>query len=1138
MKKRFTGSKMIFTLILFIPFFNGIAQDTNILKTGFLNPPHESKPLVWWHWTGSNVTKEGITKDLEWMKRTGIGGFQAFDVVIGGGQTIDKKVKYRSPEWFELIRHTASEADRLALDMTLVTAAGWSETGGTWVKPKEAMKKLVWSQTKLAGGKKFNGILPQPPSVNGAIRNLPKIPNFFGGDQKETFYADYAVLAYKTPEAELQTVMPKITNHKGEEINPKALLDDDLTTKQELDTPKTGSPVYFQYEFAKPQTIRSFSMCIGGAGGFPSRIMRAGYLQVSDDGKNFKTFQFLPGVQHDIRSLPVRTFSFPEVRGRFFRVVFVKGSGITTIGGPDDTGGFGMPETAPATFDLMEAIFSPVAKVNRWQDKANYAPLFDFSTITTPVTTGASILKMGDIIDLTSKLKPDGSLEWEVPKGNWTVLRLGYSLTGATNAPAIEEATGFEVDKFSKEHLESYMDQWSKPIKEALGDLYGKSLKYFLVDSYEAEAQNWTESMTSEFKKRRGYDPIPYLPVLTGRIVESAEVSDRFLWDYRLTIADLLVDNHYAAITEFAHKQGIKTYGEVAGISMPVIQDALRNKNAVDIPMAEFGMGQGLGVNGSWTSPADLDTQKAYGGANERLNAHQSDVREAASAAHIYGKKVVGAESWTGGGYEAPADLKFIGDYWCSQGINQIIFHTSAHQPLDTKPGNTMVGTHFHRNITWAEQAKPFVDYIARNQFMLQSGRFVADIAYYLGEDIPVVVPYWEKLRNEAPSGYDYDFVNTEILNRFEVQNGELVLPSGMRYKVLVLPEKTTMTLAVLNKITELVKNGAVIVGPKPEKSPGLAAYPNADSEVALKANEVWGGADGKFIYQNNFGKGKVFWNTPLSGIFGEMGLKKDVDYTMPHTNTKLSWMHRKTENADYYFLLNMRNQVEDLEVQFRIEGKIPELWYADKGITKPLAYKIVNGITSVQLHLEPQESVFVVFQEPALQQEVTLTEKKSVDLMNLDGSWTVHFPEDLGAPKTITLDKLISWTNHKEDGVKYFSGTASYVKDFEVKKSWIASNSSLVLDLGKVKDIAVVSVNGVEIETLWKAPYQVDISKFVKSGTNTLEIRVTNQWDNRIIGDEKLPKEKKILQSTSGFGVSKELKESGLMGPVSLMSK
>ncbi|MEO8254331.1 MAG: glycosyl hydrolase, partial [Flavobacterium sp.] len=473
------------------------------------------------------------------------------------------------------------------------------------------------------------------------------------------------------------------------------------------------------------------------------------------------------------------------------------------------------------------------------------------------------------------------------------------------------------------------------------------------------------------------------------------------------------------------------------------------------------------------------------------------------------------------------------GDYWYSQGINQLIFHTSAHQPLDTKPGNTMVGIHFHRNITWAEQAKPFIDYLSRTQYLLQEGRFIADIAYYLGEDIPAVVPYWEKLKNEAPEGFNYDFVNTEILNRFEVENGELVLPSGMRYKVLVLPEKSTMTLNVLAKIKELVKNGATIIGPKPVKSPSLSGYPNVDNEVFLQANELWGGTDGQFIYQNNFGKGKVFWNLPLKGILGAMNVEKDIDYTKPHTDTKLSWTHRKTEDSDCYFLLNMRNQMEDLEVQFRIQGKIPELWDATNGTIIPLSYEINdNGITSVQLHLEPQQSVFVVFQKEAKKNELILTEKKEMLLGKLDSSWQVHFPQESGVSNQVMMNKLISWSNHEDDVVKYFSGTAIYTKDFEIKKEWINSNQSIILDLGVVKDIAEVYVNDIKIGTLWNIPYHLDISKVIKKGKNRLEIKVTNQWDNHISGEDKAVKEKSLNDNPI------QLKESGLIGPVVLKLK
>ena len=328
-----------------------------------------------------------------------------------------------------------------------------------------------------------------------------------------------------------------------------------------------------------------------------------------------------------------------------------------------------------------------------------------------------------------------------------------------------------------------------------------------------------------------------------------------------------------------------------------------------------------------------------------------------------------------------------------------------------------------------------------------------------------------------------------------------------------------------------LVNAGANIVGPKPEKSPSLVGFPKVDMDVATEANELWGQADGQYIYQSNYGKGKVFWNAPLVGVLGQLKVIQDVAYTKPSFDTKLSWIHRKTAAADYYFLLNMRNHAEELEVKFRIDGKIPELWYADRGIAQPVSYKIENGITTIKLHLEALESVFVVFQKPALQNEAIIAKSKSRNLLKLNNNWKLTFTDPKNVSKQVVFDTLQSWTNHTDEFIKYFSGTASYSKDFELKSP--ISNSTLVLDLGKVKDIASVILNGKEIETLWKAPYVVDISKAVKVGKNTLVIKVTNQWDNRIIGDSKLPQEKKILSSAPAFGRSPSLKPSGLMGDV-----
>jgi hypothetical protein len=1110
------------------------AADT--LEAGFRNPPDAARPRTWWHWISGNVTKEGITKDLEWMKRVGIGGFQAFDVSLGAGQNVPNKLTFMTPEWLDAVRHTAAEADRLGLEMTMVTSAGWSETGGPWVKPEEAVKKVVWSELRVSGGQKFTGKLPTPPSVNGPIRNLGRTSWSMGGGAAKpdpTLYRDVTVLAYRTPAAEGDMVSqkPTVTTSFGT-IEPTALWDDDLTSKVAVPVPSAEKWPWIQYEFAQPFTARAFSMAQAQSGVFGSSEVRAGRVLVSDDGRAFRTLLSFPGPQHDIRALPVRTFAFPATTARFFRIEFVPGGGLSTVGSPPN------PTSPTATFGLTEAVFHAGARVHRWEDKANFAPLFNFDGLATPTLPASAVVPAGEVLNLTTNLAADGTLTWDVPPGNWTILRMGYSLTGAKNAPAVPAGVGFEVDKLSRKHLTSYYEQYTAPIKKALGPLYGKALGFWLADSYEADAQNFTDDLLSEFKTRRGYDPTPYLPALAGRVVGSAEVSDRFLWDYRRTLADLLAEQHYGAIADLAHRDGMRVYSEAAGISMPVIQDALLNKSKVDIPMGEFGMGQGLG-SGAWKAPADLDAEHAFRGASDRLNAHQADVREAASAAHTYGKPLVAAESWTGGAYEAPADLKLIGDYWNTQGINRFIFHTSTHQPLDTKPGMAMVGSHLHRNISWAEQAGPFLTYLSRNQYLLQQGRFVADVAYFAGESIPSGVPYWERLQPEPPAGYDYDFLSTDlVLYQLTVKNGRVELPSGMSYAVLVLPPTDRMTPKVLRKIRELVAEGATVVGPKPVASPSLSDYPAADAEVTALAAELWGDADGKLVFRHDYGKGRVFSNVPLAGVLAELNIPADLRHSKPHADTYLPWIHRRTADADIFFLVNLRNQTEPVNVSFRVSGKAPELWHPDTGAMEPASYRIENGLTTVPLNLLPQQSVFVVFRKSASTNVWEAPKRETARLTTLRGPWAVRFAPNLGAPETVQFDSLISWTAHPTDGVKFFGGTATYTKTLMADKTWFKPGERLLLDLGDVKDLAEVTLNGKPLGTLWKAPYRVDATGALKPGKNDLVVKVTNQWTNRITGDRSLPAGQKIL-SGSGFsfgGGGNALKPSGLLGPVAVV--
>ncbi len=741
------------------------------LEAGFLSPPESAKPRTWWHWTMSNVRQDGITKDLEWMKRVGIGGFMLADVNAGGGQDVEPKTPFGTPEWFDAVRFAASEADRLGLEMAIFSSPGWSETGGPWVKPNEAMKKLVWSETTAVGPARFSGQLAAPPSNIGQIGNTGS--TYYGGPSSAPpFYADSAVVAYPTPADEMDAAAahPMVTTNNGP-IDGTALLDDDLNSLVNIAAPKGGGPAWVQFTFPQPFAARAITL--GGKGGSANGIP-VGRVLASDDGIHFRTLVTLPGPQL-YRQGMVRTYAFPPTSALYYRIEMT-GAPL----GPAAT--MSQAPSAPAAlYTLSEAVLHGGARVHRWEEKAGFSFLFEYDSVPTPSVAPDAVIPRRALVDLTSRMRPDGSLDWDVPAGKWTILRLGYSLTGAKNRPATPAGSGYEADKLSRKYIESYYHGYFDPLEKALGPLFGKSLRYVMMDSWEAGTNNWTDEILREFRERRGYDPTPWLPALTGRIVDSPDASDRFLWDFRRTLADLWAESHYGTLADLLRKKGIGIYAEAAGVSLEMPEDTLLNKSKVEIPAGEF-----------WVH--DLHPRLMY----------LQDVRGAASASHIYGKPLVAAESFTGGGYESPYTLKKVADYWFAQGVNRLVFHTSAHQPLDTKPGNTMVGTHLNRNITWAEQAAPFMKYIARNSFLLQQGKFVADIAYLLDEGAPSTPPIWGMgTRPEPPEGFDFDFINADVLlHRLTAgADGRLELPDGMSYRVLVLPETTRMRPELLKKI-------------------------------------------------------------------------------------------------------------------------------------------------------------------------------------------------------------------------------------------------------------------------------------------------------------------------------------------------
>jgi hypothetical protein len=732
----------------------------------------------------------------------------------------------------------------------------------------------------------------------------------------------------------------------------------------------------------------------------------------------------------------------------------------------------------------------------------------------------ALAIRPSTVIDLTAKLRPDGSLDWTPPPGRWQVLRFGYSLTGVTNHPASPEGTGLEVDKLSAAHVREYLTHYLDMYQQASGGLMGRrGLTQLVSDSYEAGAANWTEELLAEFRKRRGYDPLPWLPTLTGRVVESAAASDRFLWDYRRTLAELIAANHYAQITRLLHARGMGHYGESHESGRVFIGDGMEAKRSDDVPMSAM-----------WTQRP---------GVNADQPGYNADVRESASVAHLYGQNLVAAESLTAGfgpWQWSPATLKPTADKELAMGLNRFVIHTSVHQPLiDKVPGLSLgpFGQWFTRNETWSGAgAKAWVDYLARSSFLLQQGRFVADIAWFYGEDSNITALYG-KIPPPVPAGYDFDYINADALvHRLSVADGELTTPSGMRYRVLALDRRSVqMSLPVLRAIRDLVAAGGVIAGAKPLATPSLA---DDEREFHALADALWGdGATGVHAY----GKGHVYAGMRLEAVLQALGVAPDFQYTQPAADTALLYVHRRLADGELYFVNNRRDRAESLEANFRVAGLAPELWHADTGRIEPASYHSVAGRTVVPLRLDPWDAVFVVFRAPAKTASRMLPEKTLASVATLDGPWNISFQPARGAPAEASFARLISWSERSEPGIRYFSGTGTYRHTLDVPAAWLADGAQLWLDLGSVHELAEVSINGHDLGVVWKPPYRLNVTPAVHAGANSVAIAVTNLWPNRLIGDAQPGVTSRYTFAVPSFyKADAALLTSGLLGPVRVL--
>jgi hypothetical protein len=1081
---------------------------TDPLAEGFRNPPNAARPRVWWHWMDGNITKEGIKLDLEWLHRVGIGGVTLFDAALGGKQVVDKRLVYMTPDWQDAIRYAVQTADSLGLDVTIATSAGWSETGGPWVKPADAMKKLVWSETIVQGGTPLTAPLAHPPTANGPFQQVALPGDPFTGHEpmKETFYADAKVIAYRLPDVESETKPEKVSIATGP-IDGASLADGVIAETVKLPALSADSQSWVRFDYAQPVTVRGVTVALAARPrGFLDTTPQA-HLDASDDGTAFRTVGPVTAGAFN-----QNTTAVGPVTARFFRVVFeppIPTGPLPALSGVAPGAAFPGPPpggsgAGPGGFPVSELVLHTEPVVNRFEEKAGFATVADYYAVATPEIDRSLVARPGDVVDLTSKMRSDGTLDWTPPSGRWRVIRLGYSLTGHQNGPAPIEGSGFEVDKLSRDRVRDYMNTFLSMYQKLLGPtLFGaRGVSATLSDSIEAGAQNWTDDILDQFTKRRAYDPTPYLPALTGRIVGSAEASDKFLWDFRRTIAELIAESHYKQVTESVHERGLKTYGEALEDHRPSLGDDMAMRRYADIPMGAM-----------WTMRKDAPPAATYA----------TDLRGAASVAHVYGRRMVAAESMTSAlalWDFAPRDLQRVADAEFALGVNRIVIHSSVHQPLVGKaPGLTLFifGQTFNRNETWAGQARPWVDYLARNAYMLQQGRFQADVAYFYGEESPLTGLYGETVVADAPEHYGYDFVNADIvLDLLSVEDGWLTTPSGMRYRALQLGGSSSrMTLPVLRKIAALVDAGAIVVGARPTGSPSLSDDPQ---EFARMADRVWG--SGKVTAQ------------PIERALSSVGLGPDFE-VVGVTNPPVMVLHRHLADGEVYFLSNRKGRPFSGDVAFRVTGRESESWDADTGSRHPLSYRIDGSRTIVPVSLEANGSALIVFRKKTASTQRMIAAPTETRLAAIDGPWTVTFQADRGAPATHDISGPGSWTESKLAGVKYFSGTASYKTTW----SWTPSGAGrVILDLGEFHELADVLVNGRVVKTVWKPPSRVDVTSEMKPGANAVEIRVTNLWVNRLIGDVQPGAEKVTFTVSAPYDANAPLRPSGLIGPVRVL--
>ena len=1076
---------LVFVLTLLC--IGAAAQDP--LKDGFTNPPRDSRPRVWWHWMNGNISKEGIRKDLEWMDRTGIVGFHVFDAGLDVPQVVDKRLAYMTPEWKDAFSYMLDIADSLKMEVSLPSSPGWSCTGGPWVGKEDAMKKLVWRTMEIEGGARVESALPTPFKICGFYQDIPLYPS---DPHRFDFYRDVAVIAVRLPEADRNMSALGVTASASDGSDVSALFDGSLSKACTV-RPGPDGIAWVMYAFPEKTAARSFFTCVSDKE--RNHFERA--LECSDDGISWQTL--LPELPRT--NTPVKTFDI-DASARFFRL-------RSTVAGQD--------------LDFSEFIVSPVVRVNMEAEKSGfYASAVIGNDWQTPPTGDA--VREEDVLDISGFCTGD-SLRWDAPEGRWRIFRFGWNLTGKRNGPASPEATGLEVDKFDAEAVARYYSDYLALYDDASGGRVGNIIKYIMLDSYEAKCQTWTAAMPEEFLARRGYSLLPWLPAIAGTVIGSSEKTERFLCDWRQTLGELLAEKHYDSIDSLLAARGLGRHTESQGYKRTFVSDGMDLKRHADIPMSEF-----------WVR-SDFHSSDFIS---------EADIRESSSVCHLYGQPVCAAESFTADGPKIyspakrawshhPGSLKPVADAAMASGVTRFIIHTSVHQPVDTlRPGLGLgkFGQWFTRQETWADEGRVWTDYLARSSWMLSRGRYVADIAYYFGEDTNVTGRFMD-CRPEVPSGYSYDFVNrTALFEALKPGNGVLATATGMSYRVLVIDrEATYISTDVLRRIKEIADAGVLVAGNEPV---GWCNLEGTREEFDALVRDIW-----------NSGRDNV---VPLDGMVGAMrsrGIVPDLQIWLKRA-ADIRFVHRSLRPEDglgsgeIYWVANLEPEGRIVPVTFRTGGYRPQIWHPDTGKMEYVPYcEYANGCTDLELTMEPDDAFFIIFRESSDPSRIgtwvyDAPAKRYSVCRSLRGPWDVRFQEGRGAPVGTRLGSLSPLSESDDPGIRYFSGTATYTIEFRYGGK---PKDGMMLDLGRVGDMARVILNGKDLGLAWKEPYRLDLGDALRKGRNILEIKVTNTWVNRTIGDEQPGVVKRVTYVPyKEYEAGDPLLPSGLMGPVRIL--